>query len=185
MLFNSYEFILLFLPITVAAFYVFSRYDSRSHSLGFLIVASLFFYAWWNPSYLILICASIITNFVLGAFLQKDNTNKFWKYILLFVGISFNLGFLGYYKYGGFIVDVYNDIYGLNIYWEHVVLPLAISFFTFQQIAYLVDSFSGKVKESSFVEYTVFVTFFPQLIAGPIVHHKEMMPQFKNISLKV
>lgn len=183
MLFNSYEFILLFLPITVFIFYVFTRIGTRLQTLGFLATASLFFYGWWNPSYLVLICASLITNFVIGAALQKEEAKWYKKRTLLLIGIVFNLGFLGYYKYGGFVVDIYNTLNNQNVYWEYVILPLAISFFTFQQIVYLIDSSAGRVKKSNFVEYTVFVTFFPQLIAGPIVHHKEMMPQFKSLSL--
>jgi len=185
MLFNSYEFILFFLPITVAAFFILSRFGSSRQSLAFLAFASLFFYGWWNPSYLILIGLSLITNFGLGTFLQQDNLTKIRKYLFLTTGLVFNLVLLGYYKYGGFILDIYNTLYDKDYVWSNVILPLAISFFTFQQIAYLIDSAAGRVKHVNFLEYIVFVTFFPQLIAGPIVHHKEMMPQFKSISLSI
>ena len=185
MLFSSYEFILLFLPITVAVFSLLSRFDSRRHTLGFLTFASLLFYGWWNPPYLILISVSLITNYIVGTLLQNEETRKHRKTILLTLGIVFNLGLLGYYKYGGFLVGIVNDIYDKDIHWKNVILPLAISFFTFQQVAYLVDSAANRVKHSNFLEYVLFVTFFPQLIAGPIVHHKEMMPQFSSIALNV
>jgi D-alanyl-lipoteichoic acid acyltransferase DltB (MBOAT superfamily) len=181
MLFNSYEFILLFLPITAFIFHLLARLGTRTQSLGFLAIASLFFYGWWNPYYLILICTSLMTNFLLGATLQREGIARHWKGLLLISGLVFNLGLLGYYKYAGFIIEVFNNISEQNIYWENLILPLAISFFTFQQITYLVDSSSGRVKHSGFLEYVVFVTFFPQLIAGPIVHHKEMMPQFQTM----
>lgn len=185
MLFNSYEFILLFLPITVAVFSLLSRFDSRQHSLGFLALASLFFYGWWNPSYLVLIAISLIANYTFGSALYSEVVKKGTKTFILAFGIIFNLALLGYYKYGGFLTEIVNDIYAKDIHWENVLLPLAISFFTFQQIAYLIDVAARRVKHSNFLEYIVFVTFFPQLIAGPIVHHKEMMPQFSSISLNV
>lgn len=185
MLFNSYEFILLFLPITVVVYYLLSRFDSRQLSLGFLAFASLFFYGWWNPFYLILISVSLVTNYFIGTTLQNEIIQKRVKTLLLVIGIVFNLGLLSYYKYGGFIVEIVNDIYNRDINWVNVILPLAISFFTFQQIAYLIDSAARRVKHSDFLEYIVFVTFFPQLIAGPIVHHKEMMPQFSSIKLSI
>jgi len=185
MLFNSYEFILFFLPVTVAVFHLLSRHDSRLHCLGFLAFASLFFYGWWNPSYLILISASMVANFMVGSLLRREGLPVSGKYALLFCGVLFNIGLLGYYKYGGFVTEIYNDLSGHDLVWGHVVLPLAISFFTFQQIAFLVDSAVARVERSGFLDYVVFVTFFPQLIAGPIVHHKEMMPQFRNIAAGV
>lgn len=185
MLFNSYEFILLYFPLTVIIFSLLSQYNSRQLSLGFLAFSSLFFYGWWNPLYLILISLSLITNYSLGTLLQKKITCKNLKTLLLIVGIFFNLGLLGYYKYGGFLVTIINDVYNKNFNWVNVILPLGISFFTFQQITYLIDSSLGRVNHSDILEYILFVTFFPQLIAGPIVHHKEMMPQFRSIELKV
>lgn len=181
MLFNSYEFILLFLPITLGLFWLMAKSGNITCLLGLLSIASLFFYGWWYPSYLALIGISILVNYLLGNYLQNTATGKHWKQLLLYTGIIVNLGFLGYYKYGGFLVEIFNDISNGNVKWVTVALPLAISFFTFQQITYLIDSSAGKVKKSTFLEYVVFVTFFPQLIAGPIVHHKEMMPQFASI----
>ncbi len=104
---------------------------------------------------------------------------------MLIVGILGNLLLLGYFKYADFFISNFNVAVGSNISLLHITLPLAISFFTFQQIAYLVDSYKGKVRKHNFISYTAFVTFFPQLIAGPIVHHSEMMPQFENIKNKI
>lgn len=183
MLFNSYEFIFAFLPLTVAIFFFLSRFDSQKHSLWFLMAASLFFYGWWNPAYLILITTSLIVNFTLGTLIQKNNNAKRSQWILLLIGMIFNVGLLSYYKYGAFLVNIFNDIFNGDVSWTNAILPLAISFFTFQQIAFLVDCTSGRIKQANFLNYTLFVTFFPQLIAGPIVHHREMMPQFNKIQL--
>ena len=173
MLFNSYLFIFLFLPITLFGFHLLGSRGDHNLSLGWLIVASLIFYAWWNPVYVILIIASILFNFSVALFLQKKS-NK----VLLAFGIIVNLTLLVYYKYANFFVENLNILLKGDLVFESVILPLAISFFTFQQITYLVDIYQQKVKESSFLNYTLFVVFFPQLIAGPIVHHNEMMPQF-------
>ena len=185
MLFNSYEFILLFLPITYLGYIAVLRTSSKKLTLAFLGVASLLFYGWWNPYYLILIIISLVVNYSLGIQLQNTNSGTLKKNFLLFVGVLVNLGFLGYYKYSGFAVAIFNDLTNLNIHWTNLVLPLGISFFTFQQLTFLVDSAAKRVKHSGFLQYLVFVTFFPQLIAGPIVHHKEMMPQFQNMDLDV
>ena len=145
-------------------------------AISWLVGASLFFYGWWNPAYLGLILFSILFNYSIGVMLVK----KVWSHekSLLFIGISGNIVLLGYFKYANFFVDNLNLAIGLDFNLKTIILPLAISFFTFQQIAYLVDAYKGKTREYNFLHYCLFVTFFPQLIAGPIVHHKEMMPQF-------
>jgi alginate O-acetyltransferase complex protein AlgI len=176
MLFNSFEFIFLFLPLAVALYFIFIRSLGREYGLGFLVTASLFFYGYWNPQYLLLILFSIAVNFVLGSWAIPEN-RRFSK-ALLVLGVSINLGLLGFFKYANFFVDNINALTGVGWHLDHVVLPLAISFFTFQQISYLVDSWQGKTREYNFLHYCLFVCFFPQLIAGPIVHHKEMLPQF-------
>ena len=141
-----------------------------------LVIASLFFYSYWKLEYLPLILTSIIINFLLGFLISNYQQKK----IFLFLGIAFNLVILGYYKYYDFIAENINLFLEHKLPLLHLVLPLGISFFTFQQIAYLVDSYKGETKEYNFFDYCLFVTFFPQLIAGPIVHHKEMMPQFES-----
>jgi D-alanyl-lipoteichoic acid acyltransferase DltB (MBOAT superfamily) len=154
-------------------------------SKGFLVASSLFFYSWWNVVYLPIILISMLFNYVLGSSLSKDNKKSFSKKTLLFFGISLNLALLGYFKYADFFIDNFNMLINSNVELLHLALPLAISFFTFQQIAYLVDSYKSETHEYDFLNYSLFVTFFPQLIAGPIVHHKEMMPQFSKIKNKV
>ncbi len=182
MLFNSYEFILLFLPITLFIFYKISEIKNKELPIIWLVVASLFFYGWWNPPYLILLLISIGVNYALGQFLiqahlsEKEAQGK----LLLAVGILFNLGLIGYYKYSNFFIDNINSIAGTSIFLSQIILPLGISFYTFQQISYLIDSLEGETKGYRFLDYCLFVSFFPQLIAGPIVTHQEMLPQFSK-----
>ncbi|MFT5721794.1 MAG: alginate O-acetyltransferase complex protein AlgI [Motiliproteus sp.] len=175
MLFNSYLFIFAFLPFTALIFFTCSRYGQLTLALASLVACSLFFYGWWNPAYLGLIVISIGWNFSLGRLLEKPGRQRKG---LLWIGILSNLAALGYFKYANFFIDNLNLLLVNDIRLETVVLPLAISFFTFQQVAYLVDAYRGLTKEHSFLHYCLFVTFFPQLIAGPIVHHREMLPQF-------
>ena len=183
MLFNSYEFIFAFLPITFFIYFYLNHKRLTIASKGFLVFSSLFFYSWWNIAYLPLILISMLFNYVIGNSLNKEiKTNKksFSKKSILIFGIVCNIALLGYFKYADFFIENFNFAIGTNVNLLHLVLPLAISFFTFQQVAYLVDSYRGETKEYDFLNYALFVTFFPQLIAGPIVHHKEMMPQFAN-----
>jgi D-alanyl-lipoteichoic acid acyltransferase DltB (MBOAT superfamily) len=181
MLFNSYEFIFLFLPITFFIYFYLLNKRLITGAKGFLVFSSLFFYSWWNIAYLPLILISMLFNYTVGNTLnEKSSKIKFSKKSILFFGITFNLFLLGYFKYYDFFITGVNALLNSNIELLHLMLPLAISFFTFQQIAYLVDSYKSKTKEYDFLNYALFVTFFPQLIAGPIVHHKEMMPQFSS-----
>jgi alginate O-acetyltransferase complex protein AlgI len=176
MLFNSYEFIFLFLPVAATLYFWIGRY---SHGLGaaWLAVASLIFYGYWNPIYLPLLIGSITANFLIGRWMA-DVESRAARRTILVGGLSFNLLLLGYFKYVGFLASAANDLLALHVPALKVLLPLGISFFTFTQIAFLVDVYEGKAKEYRFVHYVLFVTFFPHLIAGPILHHKEMMPQF-------
>ncbi|MBE0490680.1 MAG: MBOAT family protein [Sulfurospirillum sp.] len=181
MLFNSYEFIFLFLPITFFIYFYLNSKRLATASKGFLVFASLFFYSWWNIVYLPLILASMLLNFIIGnSMTQTKEQKKISKKQLLTFGIVGNLALLGYFKYSDFFITNINLATKSGFELLHLALPLAISFFTFQQIAYLVDSYRGETKEYDFLNYAIFVTFFPQLIAGPIVHHKEMMPQFAS-----
>ncbi len=173
MLFNSYEFILLFLPITLLIYFYLNHKRLSTLARVFLVFSSLFFYSWWSISNLPIIISSILFNFFLGNLLFKYRSKK-----ILSFGIVINISLLAYFKYSDFFISNINYAFDKNIALLDLVLPLAISFFTFQQISYLVDSYKKETKEYDFLEYTLFVLFFPQLIAGPIVHHKEMMPQF-------
>ena len=178
MLFNSYIFLFLFLPITLIGFHFIGRYTKANIAIAWLVGASLFFYGWWNPAYLILLLFSIIFNFSVGVFLSRNSKGNLAHKAILLFGIITNLSVLGYFKYANFFIDNLNSLAQTNILLNEIILPLGISFFTFQQITYLVDAYYQETKEYSFLYYCLFVTFFPQLIAGPIVHHKEMMPQF-------
>jgi D-alanyl-lipoteichoic acid acyltransferase DltB (MBOAT superfamily) len=153
---------------------------------AFLVLASLFFYSWWDIAYLPLILISMLFNYSIGTSLTRNNKNKsITKKSLLITGIVANVALLGYFKYADFFITNVNTVFGSQVPLLHLALPLAISFFTFQQIAYLVDSYKLETKEYDFINYAVFVSFFPQLIAGPIVHHKEMMPQFAQLRSKI
>ncbi|AXH15812.1 membrane-bound O-acyltransferase family protein [Malaciobacter mytili LMG 24559] len=186
MLFNSYEFIFLFLPISFFIYFYLNKKRLTLLSKVFLLLSSLFFYSWWNIIYLPLILSSILFNFLIGSSLCKKNRFKqLVRKQLLAIGIIGNIALLGYFKYSDFFIENFNFVFNLNKELLNLALPLAISFFTFQQIAYLVDSFRYEIKEYSLLNYGIFVSFFPQLIAGPIVHHKEVMPQFSNIRNKV
>ncbi|MDC1425223.1 MBOAT family protein [Oceanospirillaceae bacterium] len=183
MLFNSYEFILFFLPTVLVLFYVVGKVANAKSSILVLVLSSLFFYGWWNPLYLPLLFSSILVNFFIGKKLGKSvelKTNGRNPKTFLIIGVVFNLFLLGYFKYANFFVENYEILSKSQLGWEVVILPIAISFFTFQQIAYLIDSYRDETHEYSFLNYCLFITFFPQLIAGPIVHHKEMLPQFSN-----
>jgi D-alanyl-lipoteichoic acid acyltransferase DltB (MBOAT superfamily) len=181
LLFTSYEFIFVFLPVTFFVYFFLLSKRLTVGAKGFLVFASLFFYSWWNIIYLPLILCSMLFNYIIGTSLGKNKEHlKVSKKTLLIIGIICNLFLLGYFKYSDFFISNINISVGTSFDLLHLALPLAISFFTFQQIAYLVDSYRGETKEYDFLNYALFVTFFPQLIAGPIVHHKEMMPQFAD-----
>ena len=179
MLFNSYEFLFLYFPISFAAFFAIGRY-SRALAALWLFAASLFFYGWWNPAYVGLLVGSILFNFAMGSAISRQHQGGAFNSAkgLLIVAISSDLGLLAYYKYANFFVDNAIQWLGMEGTMQTVILPLGISFFTFTQIAFLVDAYRGEVKERNFVHYGLFVTYFPHLIAGPVLHHKEMMPQF-------
>lgn len=186
MLFNSYEYILVFLPVTVVVFLALGR-NSRSLALGWLILASVVFYAWWRPVNVAIIAPSVALNYVLGRALlglAGDPARARRRMALLVLGIVFNVGFLGYFKYANFAVTVYDDMTGADFVWKNVILPLGISFITFQKIAFLIDVAGGRIKAFSLRDYLLFVMFFPQLIAGPIIHFTETMPQWARATCR-
>ena len=184
MLFNSYIFIFIFLPITFIFYFYLNHKRLTEASKGLLVFSSLFFYSWWNIAYLPIILSSMLFNYLLGNTLA-NSSSKFSKKSTLIFGIILNISLLGYFKYADFLIENINFSFGSNVGLLNLALPLAISFFTFQQISYLVDSYRKETKEYDFLNYALFVTFFPQLIAGPIVHHKEMMPQFARARNKI
>ena len=181
MLFNSIEYFLAFLPLSIIVYFAFVHRRFFVASKVWLLVCSIFFYCYWKFDYIWILLASIIFNFTVGSILSdlskrtiKPKINK----CILTLGIVSNVALLVYYKYTDFIIKDINLFFNLSFNLQHIVLPLAISFFTFQQIAYLVDSYRGETKEYDFLSYAIFVSFFSQLIAGPIVHHKDLIPQF-------
>jgi alginate O-acetyltransferase complex protein AlgI len=181
-LFNSWEFVLLFLPLALLLHRALGRLWGIRAGIGVLIVASLGFYVWWSPANLPVLLCSIVGNYLAGMVLQSDSMQRSqvargW---VLFVAIAVNLVALGHYKYTNFLIGSLNSL-GASLQPQSILLPLGISFFTFTQIAYLVDSHRGKVIERSFPSYLVFVTYFPHLIAGPILHHSQMMPQLARV----
>lgn len=183
MLFNSPVYIFLFLPVALAVYFLFNRYRMLLAGKSWLVFTSLFFYGYWNPLYLPLIIGSMLGNYGIGTSLGKEagGNGRYSRQLVFAFGVGANLALLGYYKYADFFLSNFNAVTGSDFSLLRLALPLAISFFTFQQIAYLVDSYQGKTREYDFLNYCLFVTFFPQLIAGPIVHHEEMMPQFEQL----
>lgn len=179
MLFNSQLFIFIFLPITLIVFYFLIKTQYKSFIIPALALLSLVFYGCWNPKFLILLMASIFFNYFIGFLLVKNNNSQLSK-LILFFGVAMNLIVLGYYKYFNFFIYNTNKLFHLSLQDGNIILPLGISFFTFTQIAYLVDVYKKEASEYKFSSYLLFVTFFPHLIAGPILHHKEMMPQFHD-----
>lgn len=182
MLFNSYEFILVFLPITVAVFFLIGSHGWHRTALAWLLLMSLVFYGWWNPAYLLLICLSMLANYSLGSCFGSRNLPQGARKPLLALGVALNLGLLGYFKYAMFAATNINSWFGCTLPVAEIALPLGISFFTFQQVGFLVDSYRES-NRPTFVDYCLFVTFFPQLIAGPIVQHTDLLPQLKNPSI--
>lgn len=216
MLFNSYEFIFVFLPALFFVHFYLARRVGVFAAKVWLVLGSLFFYGYWNPIYVPLILLSILVNYGFGAVLSDgpgqagcalrrafgfkadrqpatvlsgvEQGRQFAgagignNRLLLVSGIVFNVLLLGYFKYVDFFLENINTLFGGSIPLPHVMLPLGISFFTFTQIAFLVDTYRREAREYSLVNYMLFVTYFPHLLAGPILHHKEMMPQFAQSS---
>ncbi len=185
MLFNSHEFIFAFLPVVVAVFFALGT-ASRGWALRWVIAASLFFYAWWRPLNLLIVAPSMVINFALARVLLRlgRQGNRSTAQVVLLVGIAFNVAFLGYFKYSNFLLSAVNDVFGTQMVLARVILPLGISFITFQKIAFLIDVHAGRVESFTLQDYCLFVFFFPQLIAGPIVHYREMAPQFHGLSCR-
>jgi alginate O-acetyltransferase complex protein AlgI len=179
MLFNSYVFILLFLPVSLLGFFLLVRWHSPSLAKIWLILASYFFYAYWNPAYLPLLLGSVVVNFYCGSAITRAPRHSLRARSLLFLGVGGNLALLGYYKYAGFLVNTANSLAGLDATVPNIILPLGISFYTFTQIAYLVDAYREDLRHYDFLSYNLFISFFPQLIAGPLLLHSELMPQLR------
>lgn len=176
MLFNSYAFLLAYLPVTLVGFFLIGRYG-KGLGAAWLATTSFFFYGWWDYRYIPLLVGSICCNYWIGGYIARNAKTSTGKRALI-AGVAVNLGLLGYFKYVDFFITSANALLGFQSEVLGVVLPIGISFFTFTQIAFLADANAGKVKEYRFTYYVLFVTYFPHLIAGPVLHHAEMMPQF-------
>ncbi len=184
MLFNSFEFIFIFLPVVFTVYFLLNQRKLLVISKYWLVASSLFFYGWWNIAYLPLMLMSIFVNYGVGNLFNRL-TSPTHRWQALTVGLLFNFGLLGYFKYADFFIMNTNRIFPTDIPLLQLLLPLAISFFTFQQVAYLIDAYRREIHHNTFLDYVLFVAFFPQLIAGPIVNHHEMMPQFARMRQKV
>ena len=180
MLFNSYIFILFFLPVALLLYFGLNRIGKEIGAKIALIGMSMWFYGYFHISYLLLLIGSILFNFLCSRMILKDSWGTGTRKLVLGVGVVANIGVIFYFKYYNFFLENINVLFKTSIPLKEVLMPLGISFFTFQQISYLVDSYRKETKEYKFVDYALFVTFFPQLIAGPIVLHQEMIPQFND-----
>lgn len=181
MIFSTYKFIFLFLPITFCGYFLLGKLKQRSLMKIWLVCCSLFFYAQGDPSFFPTFVLSIFFNYIFGSAISaQDDEHKGAKKALVTIGVLANVALLGYYKYTDFFLENVNAISGAKFNLMHIALPIGISFFTFQLIAYLIDSYRGLTKSYNIIDYLLFITFFPQLIVGPIVHHSQAVPQFEN-----
>lgn len=186
MLFNSYIFIFFFLPLCVAVYFLLYHLKMDKAPRMWLFGMSLWFYGYFNPSYVCIICGSILGNFLISRLLLREKARgrrRVGKVCMLF-GVLANVALLFYFKYFDFFLENINAMFHMDLTLQHVLLPLGISFFTFQQVGFLVDTYREETKNYSFIDYALFVTFFPQLVAGPIVTHDEIICQFQDSSKK-
>lgn len=182
MLFNSLLFLLGFAPIAYGVFFALGRWSASTRAITLWLAAtSLVFYAWWLPKHTLILLVSITLNYLAGRLIASAGAPRSAAARrVLTAAVVLNLLALVYYKYAGFFVSTATTLLGQEWTVPQIVLPLGISFFTFTQLAYLVDTYQGKVRESDFPRYLLFVTYFPHLVAGPVIHHKDVMPQFER-----
>jgi D-alanyl-lipoteichoic acid acyltransferase DltB (MBOAT superfamily) len=182
MLFNSYQFIFLFLPVALAGYFALARFGNLA-PVVWLALASLVFYSMSNWQFVLLLLGSVAFNYVIGLLLISQRLAAGPRFAALWVGVAGDLLVLGYFKYAGFLTANLNAMFatGLTV---NILLPVGISFYTFTQIAFLVDAYRGNVARYALPHYALFVTYFPHLIAGPILHHKDMIPQFERAEAK-
>ncbi|CCQ68918.1 Probable poly(beta-D-mannuronate) O-acetylase, partial [Crocosphaera watsonii WH 0402] len=197
MLFNSTIFILGFLPLTLLGFWGLSKLRLTQGVMIWLLVSSLFFYSYWNifsPAgqgktieYIFLIILSVVINYSIGVEISRSKKSSRRAKILLILGTILNLSVIVYYKYANFFLDFINSLFYTNYQLDNLILPLGISFYTFTQIAYLVDAYRGELKKEKYnlPTYGLFILFFPQLIAGSILRHDELIPQLRSFKNKI
>ncbi len=196
MTFNSYVFIMAFLPACLAGYFLLNYFGNYRSGLAFLLGMSLWFYGYFNLNYLPIICVSVLVNYAVYCLLHGTAITEKNEYatelqdrkrkMVFIIGLSFNLGLLGYFKYMDFFIENVNLIFHTDFPLKHILLPLGISFFTFQQISFLVDVYRDKqgTIKYSFLDYASYVTYFPQLVAGPIVTHDVLVPQLQDENRK-
>ena len=186
MLFNSYIFIFAFFPIVLLGYFGLNHFRKYTAAKVFLIAASLYFYGYFNWSYLLIIMISVGLNYLFSRILLNEKTRQAYRKAIFALALTLNIGSLLYFKYYDFFISNINALFKTDFTLLHLLLPLGISFFTFQQLSYVIDSYKHdeKIAEYNFFDYALFITYFPQLIAGPIVTHDEMVPQFADFSKK-
>jgi alginate O-acetyltransferase complex protein AlgI len=177
--FNSYPYF-VFLAVVVLGFRLLEQRALTGRRV-FLLLSSYAFYAWWRADFLVLLCGSTLVNYVLGRQIEQRRARQADRRAVLIAGLVFNLGLIATFKYDTLFVGTADDLLGLGLAIPHFFLPLAISFFTFEQISYLVDADAGKTHNYSLLDYALFVAYFPHLIAGPIVRHNDLIPQFRQM----
>ncbi len=176
MLFNSYVFVFLFFPVCLLGYYMLTSRHRTTAAKVFLIAMSFWFYGYFNVLYLLIMVCSIGGNYLFHRLLSRRARKE-----IMILAVALNLSVLFYFKYYDFFISTVNTVFGTSAALKHILLPLGISFFTFQQISFVIDTYRGEVKDCPLADYALFVSFFPQLIAGPIVNHDEMLPQFERI----
>lgn len=178
MLFNSYLFVFLFLPLAVAGYYWLHHRKLEKAALGYLILMSMVFYGYNSVWYLVMLVISILLNYLLTGLMDRAGRPA-WRKLFLALGLCYNLGILFCFKYYDFFIENVNTVFHTDYHFLRLALPLGISFYTFQQLSYVIDSYRGDCERYSLLEYAAYVSFFPQLIAGPIVYHDELIPQLR------
>ena len=183
-LFNSYIFVLFFLPVTIIGYFLLNKLKLHKVAMLLLLGMSLWFYGYFNYTYLLIMVGSILVNFLIYKGFDKLKNKTALRKSLLVFGLTLNIGVLFYFKYFNFFIDNINAIFRTDFFVETILLPLGISFFTFQQLSFVIDAYKNEVPQYNLINYACFVTFFPQLVAGPIVTHDELVPQFGDTSKK-
>lgn len=181
MVFSSYVFVFAFLPLTMVGYFTLSKVRSAIPQRVFLVIASLVFYAWFDWKYIFLILSSILVNFFAAFAVSKAQKSGARKALFVFA-VLFNVLLLGYFKYFNFFIDTVNSVFSTDFTFEKILLPLGISFFTFQQISFQLYFYRNSDKKLNFLNYTLFVSFFAQLVAGPIFHYEDFIPQIEDLN---
>ena len=184
MLFNSYVFLFLFLPLVLTIYFALNKIKKYNLSKAAVIVFSFVFYGYMNPSYVLILLTSVAINYFSSCLLERYAEKRRRRKVIGFIAVVFNIGLLFYFKYFDFFIENINAAFRQDFALINIALPLGISFFTFQQISFIVDRIRRKAKHYGVIDYALFVCYFPQLIAGPIVRHDQMIPQFCDVCKK-